>query len=152
MYFPASHLSHSPSLPSVRLSEYSPLLSFPRYYDADGALVSSPSAAALSSSSASLYLRLCAVFVFACALLLVCGLLFFHPPFAEAAVPARVRDRSDGLHSPQSQQLQAAEQPLAFPLVLLLLLFLLLVIVLLLFVHLPRASPSCSVMELGSAA
>ena len=153
MYFPASHLSHSPSLPPVRLSEYSPLLSFPRYYDADGALVSSPSASSLSSSSASLYLRLAAVFLFACALLLVCGLLFFRPSFAEAAASVRVRDRggaSSSLHPSQPSQPQ--EQPLSFPLVLLLLLFLLLLIVLLLLVHLPRASPSCSAMELSTAA
>ena len=83
MYFPASHLSHSPSLassrappPPPRVSEYSPLLSFPNHLD-DLAGLSSSSSASLSSST-STYLKLFSLILVTVLALVITGVLLFH--------------------------------------------------------------------------
>ena len=140
MYFPASHLSHSPS---IRMTENSPLLSsYPRYWETNGALVPSLSSSALSVASATVvYLRLAAVFGLSALLLLLCGLFFFDPAFAQLAALR--------LHGePQDDDDDGAAEPekhAAFPLLLVLLLLLLIVVLLLLAVNLPRHSAFASV-------
>ena len=81
MYFPASHLSHTSSFtPSAeRLTEYSPLLAFPAYYDESGELVQSPSFVSSTTASLSTYIRLAAFLLLTCTLFTALGLLLFLP-------------------------------------------------------------------------
>ena len=81
MYFPASHLSHSPSFPSTprvlpRVSEYSPLLSFPHRLDDLGGLLSSSSDP--STQSLSIYLKLFSLILLTVLFLVVTGIFLFH--------------------------------------------------------------------------
>ena len=80
MYFPASHLSHSPSLaPAQRVSEYSPLLSFPHHLDALGGLVSSPSQSEWPASSPfSVYAKLFSLLLLAVLVLVLTGFFLFY--------------------------------------------------------------------------
>lgn len=85
MYFPASHLSHHssfhPSLSAAeRLTEYSPLLAFPAYYDEHGSLVQSPSSFfSTAATSLHTYIRLAAFLLLTCILLITVGLILFLP-------------------------------------------------------------------------
>ena len=89
MYFPASHLSHSSSshAASERLTEYSPLLAFPAYYDENGSLVQSPSTLTTATSSLHTYIRLASFLALTCVLFLAVGLLAFLPFSSSPASP-----------------------------------------------------------------
>ena len=79
MYFPASHLSHSPSLsstPTERVSEYSPLLSF-SHFDPLGGLLPSPSTDQ-SADSFSIYLKLFSLILLTLLVLIITGFFLFH--------------------------------------------------------------------------
>ena len=86
MYFPAAHLSNQSSLnpAAERLTEYSPLLAFPAYYDEHGALVQSPSFTSSATSSLGTYLRLASFLLFTCVVLTAIGLVMFLPSSASS--------------------------------------------------------------------